>query len=287
MSETLPSEDRVEPVPPYQKTTAQPGPMKNQFPFRLGTTSFILRDDILPNVHYLKDKVDHIELLVFEPDEQSNYPSPEMVAELNAVAADHDLTYTVHLPIGIHLGTRDILLRKKNVATFLRAIDATRPLNPHAWDLHLEPDEGSQTNPIHDLAAWQDSCFQSLEELKSGGADPLLVGLETLEYPFEYAEPVVNETGFGICLDIGHCWYRGYDEDWFIKTLLPKARSFHLHGFDNVRDHRGLNHVPIQKLKRFINSVAAQPDVADRVVSIEVFGEKHLTPSLEVLHELA
>ena len=258
--------------------------MKNQFPFRLGTTSFILRDDILPNVHYLKDKVDAVELLIFETDEVSNYPSPDAIKELNDIAAEHDLTYTVHLPIGIHLGTRNETTRTKNVGAFLRAIDATRALTPHAWDLHLEPDEASQTNPIHDLPAWQAASFQSLEDLKNGGADPSRIGIETLEYPFDLAKPVIDEAGFGYCLDIGHCWYRGYNEDWFITELLPKARSFHLHGFDDVRDHRGLNHIPPKKLKRFIDAIAANPE--DKVVSIEVFGKQHLTPSWEALNEL-
>ncbi|MEN7973166.1 MAG: sugar phosphate isomerase/epimerase, partial [Verrucomicrobiota bacterium] len=102
--------------------------MKNRFPFRLGTTSYILHDDILPNVHFLKDKVDHIELLVFEGDEISNYPSPALVQELNAIAVDSDLSYSIHLPIGLKLGTPDEATRKRNIETTLRAIDATRPL---------------------------------------------------------------------------------------------------------------------------------------------------------------
>lgn len=258
--------------------------MKKQFPFRLGTTSYILRDYILPNVRYLKDKMDMIELLVFETDEQSNYPTADEIKELLDIANEHDLTYTVHLPIGIHLGTRDEKQRINNRDAFIRAIDATRALNPHAWDLHLEPDEESQENPIHNMEAWQDACRNSLSELKERGADPTKIGVETLEYPFEYAKPVIDEAGFGYCVDIGHCWYRGYDEDWFINDLLPKARSFHLHGFNDERDHRSLDHIPAEKLKRFIDAISKEP--ADKVVSIEVFGEKYLTPSWEALNEL-
>ena len=41
-------------------------------PFRLGTTSYIIPADILPNVRYLADKVDDIELVLFEADDYSN-----------------------------------------------------------------------------------------------------------------------------------------------------------------------------------------------------------------------
>jgi sugar phosphate isomerase/epimerase len=256
--------------------------MKNRFPFRLGTTSFILRDDILPNVHYLKDKVDHVELLVFETDEQSNYPSPETVKELNAVAADHDLTYTVHLPIGIKLGSYDEGRRRKDIGAVLRAIEATVPLNPLAWDLHLEQnDEGLPDGP-----EWLDSCIKSLNELKTEGADPARIGIETLEHGFDQTIPVLDETGFAVTLDIGHVWYCDFDEAHYLEHYLPRAVSFHMHGFNEVRDHKSLHYIPQEKIKRFFDAVSARPNAARLPVSIEVFSETSFHPSLEALNEL-
>ena len=257
--------------------------MKNRFPFRLGTTSYIIRDDLLPNVHYLKDKVDHVELLLFETDEQSNYPSPAVVTELNQLAAEHDLTYSVHLPIGIKLGSPDEARRRKDVEAVLRAIDATAPLNPLAWDLHLEQnDTGEPEGP-----AWQEACIQSLNELKAAGADPARIGVETLEFDYAQTVPVLDETGFAITLDIGHVWYRRFDEDHYLKHYLPRAVSFHMHGFNDVRDHKSLHFIPRERIQRFLNAVAARPDAANLPVSIEVFSENSFHPSLEVLNELA
>ena len=48
--------------------------LKNRLPFRLGTTSYIIPDDILPNVTMLAPSIDDIELILFESDEISNYP---------------------------------------------------------------------------------------------------------------------------------------------------------------------------------------------------------------------
>jgi len=257
--------------------------MKNKFPFRLGTTSYILRDDILPNVHFLKDQVDHIELLVFETDDDSNYPSPAMVEELNTIATDHDLTYTVHLPLDIKLGTPDEALRRKNVELTLRAIDATRPLNPLAWDLHLERNDVL----IPEDAAWQAACARSLNELKAGGADPTRIGVETLEFDFANTVPVLDETGFAVTLDIGHIWYCGFDEAHYLENILPRAVSFHLHGFNEERDHKSLRNIPPEQLKRFLDAVAARPNAAQLPISIEVFSETQFHPSMEVMNELA
>jgi hypothetical protein len=48
--------------------------MKGTFPFRLGTSSYIIPDEILPNIQYLKDLVDDVEIVLFESDEYSNIP---------------------------------------------------------------------------------------------------------------------------------------------------------------------------------------------------------------------
>ena len=61
-------------------------------PFRLGTTSYIIPADILPNVRYLADKVDDIELVLFKADNYSNLPSEALVKKLRRIAADHALS---------------------------------------------------------------------------------------------------------------------------------------------------------------------------------------------------
>ena len=257
--------------------------MKHRFPFRLGTTSFILRDDILPNVRFLKDWVDHVELLVFETDHKSSYPTPDVVAELNAIASDYDLTYTVHLPIGIKLGSPDHKSRREDVEAVLRAVDATRELSPLAWDLHLELNEDEP----YDEPVWQDTCLQSLNELKAGGLDPARTGVETLEFDFQSTLPLLDESGFAITLDIGHVWHRGFDESHYIEKYLPRAVSIHMHGFNHERDHKGLHHIPTSKIEKFLSAVSTHPNVTQLPISVEVFNETCFQNSMEALNEIA
>ena len=40
-------------------------------PFRIGTTSYIIPDDILPNVRFLAGRVKDVELVLFDIDEKS------------------------------------------------------------------------------------------------------------------------------------------------------------------------------------------------------------------------
>jgi len=56
--------------------------LKNRFPFRLGTTSYILPADLLMNVEFLADRVDDIELVLFESDDMTNLPDAATVRAL-------------------------------------------------------------------------------------------------------------------------------------------------------------------------------------------------------------
>lgn len=110
-------------------------------PFRLGTTSYIIPDDILPNVRYLAGKVDDVELVLFEVDDgPNNLPTRETINELKNAAASHGLTFTVHLPLDLRLGDGG----DENHASLIKArkvIDCTHDLNPLAYVLHLDGKE--------------------------------------------------------------------------------------------------------------------------------------------------
>jgi len=71
-------------------------------PFRVGSTSYVYPDDILPNVRRLAadGDVDDIELILFEVDDgATNLPDLRTIDALCALAAQHRLTYSVHLPL--------------------------------------------------------------------------------------------------------------------------------------------------------------------------------------------
>ncbi len=143
------------------------------FPFRLGTTSYIIPDDILPNARYLADKVSDIELILFEVDDgPNNLPSPEVIHELSQIASQYDLTYTVHLPLDLKLGDHGSE-QDQSLVKAERVIDCTRELDPWAYVLHLD---GRSVRTSSDAAAikhWQDQSVQALEIVSEwvGGAE--------------------------------------------------------------------------------------------------------------------
>jgi sugar phosphate isomerase/epimerase len=113
------------------------GSLKNRFPFRLGTTSYIIPGELLPNVNFLADKVDDIELVLFESDEITNLPDAATVKALKEAADRFDLTYTVHLPLDTWMGHPEASVRQQSVDKCLRVIERTAPLSPFAYIIHF------------------------------------------------------------------------------------------------------------------------------------------------------
>jgi hypothetical protein len=76
-----------------------------RYPFLLGTTSYIIPDDVVPNVRMLAPLVDDIELLLFESSGPYALPSVSTIQELIDIAAQESVGYTVHLPTDLKVGS--------------------------------------------------------------------------------------------------------------------------------------------------------------------------------------
>ena len=246
--------------------------------YRLGTTSYILPEAVLPNVRYLAPRVDDVELVLFEiEDGGSNLLSLEEVSELAALAMQHDLSYTVHLPLDLRLGIEGDK-RHRSLETAKVVIDRTRALDPWAYVLHLDGKN------VQDPATWVDQAARALDLAADWAGGPERLAVENLEgYPLDFIDPVLDRVPVSRCLDIGHLWLDGQDPVPYLERHLGRARVVHLHGIGS-RDHQALTHIDPAELRR----VLAVLDTGGftGVLTLEVFGREDLESSMGMLREL-
>jgi sugar phosphate isomerase/epimerase len=248
--------------------------------FRTGSTSYVIPDHIVPNVEFLGPLVDDVQLVLFETDEYgSNLPDPGQIARLNELAEEHDLTYTVHLPLDLRLGD-DGGDGHVSLIKARRVIEATRGLSPHAYTLHLD---GRRLMSEHDdgvITHWQEASGRALELVSEWLDEPEKLGIENLEaWDPEAFAPLLDILPVGRTIDVGHFWLQGIDPLAHLERWIDRANVVHVHGIAE-RDHASLTHVPVEDLDRV---TAFLMENFSGVVTLEVFNLPDLTSSLDML----
>lgn len=253
--------------------------------FRIGTTSFVYPARWIDNARRLAGRVRDVELLFFDPPTPQSLPSAAEVDALAQVAAETGLGYTVHAPIGFALASEDPDRRRVAVDAIAKVVRHTARLDPHAVVVHLAPGEREGDPPPRDAAAFQRRAVAALREVLATGLPADRLCLETLEYDFALAEPVVDALGLSVALDVGHLARDGVAFDAVLARNLARTRVVQWHGTDPAgRDHRSLRHYPRGEAVRLLRALRAGGFAG--VLTLEVFGEQDLEESLALVAEL-
>ena len=74
-----------------------------------------------------------------------------------------------------------------------------------------------------------------MAEFASDGLPMEKLCVETLNYPFEQVEAVINDYETAVCLDVGHLMLRGEPLEPFLERYGRRIREVHLHDVKTVR----------------------------------------------------
>ncbi|MHB0856203.1 MAG: cobamide remodeling phosphodiesterase CbiR [Anaerolineae bacterium] len=242
---------------------------------KIGATSYVIPDDLPANVARLAGEVDDVELVLFDaPGFGSNLPDATTVARLGELAAAHNLSYTVHLPMDLRAeGDHSLELAR-------RTIEATQPLAPWAYVAHLNGEALLDHPDAATVARWQEEAWRTLDAVCPLLEDPGRLSVENIERwdPCALA-PLLDALPISRCVDVGHLWLAGEDPLAHLRAWLPRTRVVHLHGL-GARDHQSLALVPAERLDAVVALLEGE---ADAVVTLEVFGQDDYVTSRTAL----
>ena len=221
--------------------------------------------------------LDEIEILIFDSVSESDFPSAEDINQMVALADEYHLTYNIHLPIDISLGSPHADLRRRAVDIMIQTIELTEPLNPTARILHLPLDVASmdQTEINH----WRQRLEKSVEALILDGISGQSLSVETLDYPLEWVRPIIETFDLAVCIDVGHLLGQGIDWKSEVRKWAHRTNTIHLHGILDDRDHCGLDALS----ESVFTEILAALKSFTGTVSVEVFCFDDLQTSLMCL----
>jgi sugar phosphate isomerase/epimerase len=245
-----------------------------QRPFRLGTSSFVLPDHLLPNVEWLQDRVDEVQILLLEP--EGDLPGPPELERLAAIARATGLRYSVHLPTLVALPGEPCERSAQAIAAMLRLVE---PLAPSCGVLHVVP---APPTAADGLPTWIARAGQGIARIAAlAGVPPQTLAVEN-QWAYDVAcnRALAERCGCSLCLDLGHVHYAGADPLPILAAHLERTAHLHVHGVAD-RDHRALEHYP---------AVGATVQLlVERgfagALTIEVFGVQAFEASLRTLVE--
>jgi len=220
--------------------------------------------------------VDEIELLLLES-KPGSLPSRKNIFTLDKLSRQHDITYNIHLPTDIFLGDPDPNIRQHAVNTVLQVMDLVSPLSYSTCTLHLE--YNNKTVNKTGIKKWQQRTWQSMEQLTASGIKSESISIETLMYPFEWAEKIIKDFNLSVCIDIGHLILLKNDPEDIFNKFKNITSIIHLHGVQQDRDHLALDTIS----KKHMASVMKILTRFTQTVSLEVFSYGNLVRSLNFL----
>ena len=247
-------------------------------PFRVGATSFIYPEDILPNVRRLVDWMDDIQIVLYEVNPLSPLPAAATLGALQELALSHDITYTIHLPLDLTLASEDVETRRISVQTSRQVIQTMSCLRPWGYVVHAEPGAGVMGS----WSGWQRRAEESLRYLMDEVDRPEQLCLENLEStPPEQVWALAERLGISVCFDVGHVFKAGLDATPYLDGRLDRARVIHLHGWDGKCDHLSLTVTPDELWAPLVRRL--YEPLYRGVVTLEVFSESDLLTSWRCL----
>jgi len=166
-------------------------------------------------------------------------------------------------------------------------IELTRPLPVSAFVTHAEAGPGVDVNLFTEdgVARFSDMFRQSINQLlKTSEASADEFAVETLNYPYAYIWPVVDELGLSVTLDVGHLEFYGFPLEEHLKDYLNRTRVLHVHGVREGKDHNSLVWYPSGSMDALLAALQAAPD-SDRVFTMEIFSLDDFESSSALMHE--
>lgn len=253
---------------------------------RIGTTSFIYPGSWLYNVERLGPHFDDVEILFFESQGPGAFPPPHECEALARCKREHGLSYSLHTPLDASLASESARRRSEGVRSVLTAIDAAAAFTPETYVLHVYwGDAEHDPRRPADADAWRARATESLSSVIAQGVAPEQLCIELLDYDFGLIEPVIEQLGLSVALDVGHLVRDGQDELAALERLWPRTRLIQWHGTDpSDRDHRSLEHYPRDRARALLERLSAGGYTG--VLTIEVFREADLASSRSLLEAL-
>jgi adenosylcobinamide kinase/adenosylcobinamide-phosphate guanylyltransferase len=215
---------------------------ESNFPFKLSAPSYLYPGGYIENVTRVIDRVDDIQLLLFDSSADDPLFEQGMLSTLYYLQTGAGITYSAHMPVRPRL-TEDFDTRLKSS---LDIIQAFQELDMSSYTFHYDLPEGQEweTMTEAEIREMNDTYTRFFNSIRRR-FPAIDISLENTATPLSALDIVVNNSGISYCIDIGHLIIQNRDLEE-IGARLGQTSVIHLHGVQQVKgklkDHQPLDY---------------------------------------------
>jgi adenosylcobinamide kinase/adenosylcobinamide-phosphate guanylyltransferase len=212
------------------------------FPFKISAPSYLLPTGYIENVTYLMNKVDDIQLLLFDSMSDDPLFKDSTINTLNYLAEESNITYSIHMQV-----------RPKIFEDYEKRLDITLftigkliKLNISSFIFHYDlPDNVKWENlKEKEVKEIDEKYIRFLQTIKNN-FKKINISLENTETPLSALDRVILKCDITYCIDIGHLLFQKRDLSE-IESRLIKTQVLHIHGIEKKGnkfcDHKAITY---------------------------------------------
>jgi sugar phosphate isomerase/epimerase len=262
----------------------------NNLPYKIGASSMVFGHDLVENARLLAGIVNHVEIILFHTPTLNNLPSREEIRRLSEIRQQHSITYSVHLPASLEIGSLCPQRRKDSVRLASEICLQTAELNPVYYILHIPfspptlvpiPGLYFRSNDSKKWEHWIKRSLDSLAFLQNVIPQSTRLLIENINYSPSLLKPFIKSGFCNLCLDIGHLILGGESVSDILEDNFSVIREIHIHGVKGYEDHLCVSRLPDPILRQCFECLKSK--VFSGIVNLEVFTPDHLNGSIAVL----
>lgn len=258
---------------------------RNRFPFKIGTTSYIIpikEDNLVANVKFLAGSFDEVQLLFFGRHYLDEVMSPHIIQTLKGIREESGLSYSIHLPLDLDLLNPSTGMMRGSIDIIEMIMTETSPLAVEKYILHIDRSFENFLSGFlsaDDMDIFEEACAAISDRLSNVAAK---IYIENPAYDLTAVSEVIHKTPCRICMDAGHIFFYNQSIHEFINCFNSRIGLVHLHGHKDGRDHCAVSELDDIS----INSIVQFLQTYTETVIIEVFNIDDLEQSIFMLESM-
>lgn len=251
-------------------------------PFKISSPSYLLPTGYIDNVTYLIDKVDDIQLLLFESTKEDELfdRRKSILSTLNYLVADYDKSFTVHMPTTPNLFDENgFEIRIDTTLEIINKLSELKNIKSYTFHYDLPKDMKFEDLSVEETMKIDNTYIAFFSRILKSNPD-ISISLENTSTPVFALDNVVNNCKINYCIDIGHLLIQKRDLDEILPRL-EKTSVVHFHGVKESKDGKIKDHNEIlfnRKIFKILENFKG-------ILTIENYHKLKFNKSLKVLEE--